>query len=341
MEDLPVEILDKVFDYLSLKEIATHRYVSEHFTEVADRQFKRRCGTHSWLSSYQQLRSFTINHVFKIFGPYLRHLDVDILYTEFVSHVLDRCPNLDSLTFVYRLENSCKNDLSAIKNLKFASLICYEQVLQTYLRQCSSNLESLTFEDMGIIGKVFHLIPASIRKLHLIDSHIGLNCLSSYPDCLTHSHRFLGSLRKARKVGSILTVENYENLAKLNNLCSLRLDISTPNFRQFADALDDSQKLTELYLSIGNCIITEEITGMFQKFKELTKLTLHVGVHVIDSDSLLRPIGLLAKHGKLRTLVLSGCVEGLDLDDIGYELAYVKDVQVLKDTCTCNEVYGN
>lgn len=116
MHNLPTEIIEKVFEYLPLKEIVTNSTLNDTFSEAANRQLKRRCNTISFnLSTVQIMSDATIQYIFQRIGPNLRKLNVDILHTECVPSVVQRCPNLDTISFKNILEREYDYDLSGIK----------------------------------------------------------------------------------------------------------------------------------------------------------------------------------------------------------------------------------
>lgn len=176
---------------------------------------------------------------------------------------------------------------------------------------------------------VFKSMPMYIKNLLITESHLGLDIISMYPNPIKKTQEILSNLRGVRKLGYSLTVDRFECLAKLPCLSSLSIEISRLGFYKFPEAIDDTQRLTELSISIDNVVLTRAFANYFKYFKHLIKLSIFIGENVGDSSVLLGPVGLLAKNRKLHTLVLAGCVEYFDLEHHRSALDSIKNLEII------------
>lgn len=330
MNNLPFDIVDTIFEYLPLDEIITNSALNEQCREVAERHIKRRCAISFNLSFIAVHRAATILPIFDHIGAHLRELSIDVPCPQLMASVVQRCPNLDTLIFGHALDHECDYDLSGIKSLTFADLVCYDQVLRTYFQRCSGKLETLIFKEMGVIGMALVGISTSIRYLEIRDSYLGLDLVNNYPHPINNPQSMLRSMRLLRTLGYALTLDKYELLAQLPNLRVLKINIISLSFYEFPAAIDDaSHHLAELYIEFAHCSITRKFAECMNKFKHLIKLTLSIGDRVNDSKELLGTVGHLAEHGRLHTVVLTGHVNYLELDNHRAMLSRIKDLRIV------------
>lgn len=349
MNHIPLEIAEKICEYLPLKECIKVSGLNERFAAASERQLKKRA-THLNVSSVNAIWNF-IEHIF----PHIRTILVDEPQTDNVRLCMQMCANVETVTYKYVLRPLCDYDLSRIKTLEFRTVEhCLDVVLQSYLQRCSDQLHSLVIEHTYLLGSSLNFVPHSVRRLHLLDSICNPANIISYlrknpniEDFFLHSRivsvrlpQLLATLGQARKLGLTgggVIVEHFQQLAQMRHLVELHLQIRSVNFCQYPKAMDETHKLETLHLAMNDFAVSPEFAKSFTRFQHITKLTIYIGQDVEDALLLVRPIVLLAQRAKLESLVLAGFTEPLDLAANRALFNGLKMFRVCATLCVCQD----
>lgn len=363
MDHLPLEIVDMLLEHMPLKEVITYSQLNKQFVAASSRQLRLRCKKIN-LSHFYELRSSTVENIFSIIGPHVRHIDAngDLGYKSWVFSAIVSCPQLESLTYTYRIHGVFgRKRLMSLKALSFVEVDCSECTLIPLLLKRSPNLESLTIDRTELTGKVLMAAPTNLRRLQFTHSELQINYLVDYlevnqtieeltlcvdtSDNTTDLTPILENLPQVRvlDLNCIKPItKGFELLANLQNLVNLKMQVKNIDFQKYPEALDaSSQQLQEMVISIECINVTPEFADSFEKFSHLRKLTITFAFGVGNPDLLMAPLNRLGKNGKLQTLVLAGFTNHLFLDENRSQLNYIQELRVCMPLrCDCEDHFA-
>lgn len=362
MNNLPVELVDKVFEYLPLKEVIMLNKLNDQSNEAALRQLKKRC-TNISLSAFHPLRDSSLRHIFEQIGPIVRRINVDLILDKYwVPSIIELCPNLEILKYIFRVDHICHQDLISLKTLSFVQVECSEDTISQFLHNKYRNLEHLSIDGTEFNGRCLSEAPTKLRRLnftscklrfHYVAGYLKSNrnledlCLLMEEDSVDMSVLVdnIPHVQSLGLIGKQIVSDGYDQLARLPNLIKLDIQLTSANFYKYSEAIDTTHQLRDLNLTFDDFVVTYKFAESFEKFTNLTWLSICIGETVANSKLLLRYLNYLGKYGKLETLVLAGYTSYLELDENNSELRHIKNLRVCNPrTCKCSDhfaIYDN
>lgn len=364
MDSLPLDVVEKVFEFLPLKDVCLLQNLNHQCDSAANQQLKLRSETLD-LSTIHFLSDSSLQTTFDRIGPIVRHMTVDLISGEkWIPWAIASCPNLESLKYVYHVDGVCYNDLKSLKSLSFIKVECDEEMIHSFLTNRCANLQSLNIDRTDFMGFFLMVAPRNIRRLNITNSNLKFIFLVDYlrinqniehlcvqmDEDRLHLSTLLENLPKVKSLGLIgrnrLVTDGFEHFAKLSNLVKLEIQVTSANFCHYPDAIDDTQQLQEMNLTIDGFAVTHQFASSFAKFRHLEKLSIFIGLEVSEANLLLFYLNQLGKHGKLESLVLAGFTQNLDLDETNSQLRNIKKLRVCNPSnCKCRDhlaiIYGS
>lgn len=359
MDTLPLEIVDKMFEYLPLNELVTYSTLNDQCYAAACHQLKLRCNNIN-LSSLHPWRESSVRDIFARIGPFIRHINVDLIYPiKWIPTMIASCPELESLQYIYRVDSVCHDDLRSLKALSFVKVNCSEEMIRAFLYDRCRNLETLSIERTDFTGSCLMVAPTNLRRLNFMNSKLKLVYIVDYlrtnPNmedlCIQVDEDtadltvLLKNLKKIHTLGLIgkkIVTDGFEQLAKLPNLVRLDIQVNSDCFYKYPEAIvEKTQQLRELNITLDNITVTHQFAESLTRFKHLTKLTICIGISVENSKLLLPYLNQLGKHGQLQTLILAGFTPYLNLDDNHSQLKNINQVRVCSPIiCRCKDHFA-
>lgn len=354
MESLPFEVVDKIFEFLPLKEIIMYRRLNAKFTEAADRQLRLRCRTFDMVA-FTTVAPTTAEFIIRNVGQYVKKLEVRWTMNNLTALAVQNCPNLDYLVFNH-LDGICDYDLSNIKAIDMNVQQFYDDNrIKSYFERCSNQLEAVKVLNHGAQSnsKLMRILPTSIRRMQIVafarrnfspeikflrrnpnikDFFLAVDSISFLPGILKN-------LRNVENLGIRFEEPfdgNFQELAKMPKLVKLHINVHGSTFLTYTSAIDETHALSELHISLQDVVINPRFAAGFGNFRHLTKMIVHIKNRVTNSHLLLRPIGTLAREAKLKSLVISGQTFVLDLHNNGHHLEGIEQLHICeKRVCMC------
>lgn len=358
MNKLPLELADKVFEFMPLREIVFFNHLTKQSREAAIRHLKRRCEMIS-LSSVHPLRDCSLKHIFEKIGPFVRQIAVDLITDKtWVPHIFEKCPQLDALDYAFRVDHVPLSDMSKLVSLTFFQIECDEEMITSYLTNRCRNLISLSLDRTECTGSCLTVAPTGLRHFNFTNSKLEFRYVADYirrnqniedfciqlEDEPVDMDVILENLPKVKQLGLIgkqIINVGWEKLAQMPKLNRLDMQITNYNFYKYAEAIDETQKLTELNITIDDFIVTFEFAECFERFIHLTKLSICIGTNVDNPQFIVPHLNFLGKNHKLKSLVLAGSTEYLDLSENNEELKDIKELRLCNpSTCVCKDHFA-
>lgn len=347
MDDLPIEIIDRIFSYLTQSSILNMYDLGGKWQQSAQRILQRKALTISLSDVLPELSP----HL-KRFTWYVICIEIDTPDHKFVSKIFKQFPNLYMLKF--KSENPHLHEgLDKFKEIHFCeNFYINELMIARLLIQCSDRLNTLFVRGPCIDGTFLQAAPTSIKRLVLENGyHVKMRNVYNY---LNKNHSLLsfmleidiGKIDLGRLLENLQFVEDlvlpgqstktgYAELANLTQLQHLQLLVSSPDFSDYPKALDDkAQQLIELIMMIETLTVTPDFAKSFEKFMHIRKLTIYIGTVVTGAHLLLPHINYLAKFACLESVLLSGYTNVLE--NVATHLPDVKNLRVCGPSCNCS-----
>lgn len=363
MDTLPLELVERLFEYMPLLEVVIHSELNKTCHAAATRQLSLRCKNIS-LSVFEPLRERTIQSIFSIIGPHIRHINVDLnlykLYIPWLAPAIASCTHLESLQYNHRVYNLFGlHKLLSLKALAFVNMDCNESTIKCFIsNRCTTALRSLTIDHTNFTGTCLMAAPTTLRQLQFTDSRLEMKSLVQYlrinpnleilsiyvnEKTTTDLSELANNLRKLKSLdlncGKSI-IKGFEKMATLPDLVRLNVHLKSSDFYKYPAAIDDKnrQQLQELNISIHMFTVTQQFADSLENFKHLKKLSICIGFIVDDLNLLLPSINHLGQLGTLKTVILAGFTNILHLDDNRSQLDSIEDLRVCPPSgCTCND----
>lgn len=356
MNRFPLEMIEKVFEYLPLMEVIKFDQLNDRFEAAATQQLKQRC-VNIKTATYRSLRKSSVDATFNRIRPYIRHITVDGLYYRcWIPEIINSCPNVESLTIESSLHREYPSNVSNVKTLTFFRIQYYEHMIKEFLLDRFPNLETLVFDRANVTGSFLAAVPNSVRTLRFLNTRIELQCVLDYmrvnpnlEDLRIQARgtieprvllRNLQNVRTLGLIGERLIRNGFEQFANLSNLVRLDLQVTSADFCNYPEAINaETQQLQELNIALSSCLIVDNrFAKSFRKFQHVTKMTIYIGVYVAHFHLMLPHLNYLGKCGKLETLILAGCTDELGLDEHKSQLQHIKKLRICHPSdCKCKD----
>lgn len=313
MNKLPLEIVEKVFEYIPFNEVIRLIPLNDRFEAAATNQLKRRCvRTAAFEDSYES----SVDAIFQRIQPNVRHIHVErIHFSSWIPTVI-----------------ACRNLVTLIIDR------VYSDSDGSFLAAAPTSLRTLRFMNTNL--QLHYLLEYLVANPNIVDLRIAIGCRNGSSE-LPVLLKNLQNVRTLGLIGYRLIASGYEHFATLPSLVRLDLQVTTADFRDYPAAIvdPDTQQLRELNIALSNrMVLDDRFAESFRNFTHLTRLTIYIGVYVGHFQAMLPHLNALGKFGKLETLILAGCTGQIGLDENRSQLQHVKHVRVCHPmNCKCTD----
>lgn len=261
----------------------------------------------------------------KFLLPYVHELIIDESDFKLVASVFDDLPKLDYVSFEAP-NNEVHEGLDKIVSIRFCHSYYVDEKIKPILRMCSENLHYIYAEGNNKLeGSFLDAASVSLRGLFITETHfLRMRYVLEY----LNKNRLLFDLSLETANGTIdlvllypyirglvtlellgnRTLRGFAELAKLEYMTRLDIEITCPSFKEYPLALNDEswQKLKILHLSMEFVTVSSDFAKSFEKFIHLEVITIFVGKHVNGANFLVPHLNYLAKCAKLKTVYFAG-----------------------------------